>query len=138
MALTAYSLIITIIVLRIYHQNPDKPLPKWFRTLVFDFMARIICYDTQSIRAQTVYPEVVKENGKSRLKDKSTGMSVILPEEAMVLITSLLGELNTKRKLQLTQTEWQVAAKVLDAFSLIMTVTIVVLVTGVMLIVIKY
>ena len=46
MVMTAFSIVISVIVLDLHHHEPSTPVPKWLRRLVFGFMARIVCMRT--------------------------------------------------------------------------------------------
>lgn len=46
MVMTAFSIVISVIVLDLHHHEPSSPVPRWLRRLVFGFMARILCMKT--------------------------------------------------------------------------------------------
>ncbi|XP_064646249.1 neuronal acetylcholine receptor subunit alpha-7-like [Lineus longissimus] len=46
-ALSAFAVFLSILVLNIHHQDPDKPLPKWLRKVVFGCLAKVTCRGRQ-------------------------------------------------------------------------------------------
>ena len=46
MVMTAFSIVISVIVLDLHHHEPSSPVPRWLRRLVFGFMARLLCMKT--------------------------------------------------------------------------------------------
>ena len=46
MVMTAFSIIISVIVLDLHHHEPSNPVPRWLRQLVFGCMARMLCMET--------------------------------------------------------------------------------------------
>ncbi|XP_064627385.1 neuronal acetylcholine receptor subunit alpha-10-like [Lineus longissimus] len=64
--LSASAVMLAIFVLTIHHQNPDRPLPNWFRILVFGGLAKVTC-KSKHVRANgwntkrvTVHPRRTK------------------------------------------------------------------------------
>ena len=47
MVITGLSLVSTVLVIRIHHRPEQKPMPTWFRSLVFVYLARLVCKQTQ-------------------------------------------------------------------------------------------
>ena len=46
MVMTAFSIVISVIVLDLHHHEPSSPVPKWTRRLVFGVMAKVLCMKT--------------------------------------------------------------------------------------------
>ena len=46
MVMTAFSIVISVIVLDLHHHEPSSPVPRWTRKLVFGVMAKILCMKT--------------------------------------------------------------------------------------------
>ncbi len=46
MVMTAFSIVISVIVLDLHHHEPSSPVPRWMRRLVFGFMAKLLCMKT--------------------------------------------------------------------------------------------
>lgn len=44
--MTAFSIVISVIVLDLHHHEPTEPPPRWLRYLVFNIMARVTCQRT--------------------------------------------------------------------------------------------
>ncbi|KAK2140692.1 hypothetical protein LSH36_1277g00009 [Paralvinella palmiformis] len=46
MVMTGFSIVISVIVLDLHHHEPNAPVPRWLRKLVFGCMARLLCIFT--------------------------------------------------------------------------------------------
>ena len=46
MLMNTLSVMLTVFVLNIHHRSPDRPIPPWIRTVVFEGLSRMFCmYD---------------------------------------------------------------------------------------------
>ena len=46
MVMTAFSIVISVIVLDLHHHEPSSPVPRWVRKMVFGVMAKMLCMKT--------------------------------------------------------------------------------------------
>ena len=49
MVMTAFSIVISVVVLDLHHHEPTYPVPRWLRRLAFGCMARVMCVHTEDM-----------------------------------------------------------------------------------------
>ena len=76
MAITTLSMVLTVFVLNLHHIS-DRPIPRWVRTLVLVWMARLLCmcsYDPST--AEATAPEEGRKKDKFRVNQNSLGKAI--------------------------------------------------------------
>ncbi|XP_078589983.1 neuronal acetylcholine receptor subunit alpha-10-like [Branchiostoma floridae x Branchiostoma japonicum] len=135
--LVTISLLITILVLRLSHpSHPSRPLPRWLRLLLLHYMASFFCMC--SIAKERSIFETRRKGNHELLQDESTEMKDISCHDIRYGLNesahrSLLHEISSKVEsisayMQANvkdgeeESEWKMAALVLDRAAMLGTV----------------
>ncbi len=163
MVMTAFSIVISVIVLDLHHHEPSNPPPKWLRRIVFGFMAHIICMRTpyqnessslfQIAHGKLRHPmhdtddeeDRMEENHLPGLTHLMRGLyddleTVMAPKKKKPLFEEILQHLRDittkmKRNIKREQIkeEWKMVAKIIDRFLLVVFLIAIVMLTSTIL-----
>ena len=118
MAVTALSLIATVVIVNVFYHDPTRRVPDWLRKSVLDVLARATCFTSGRKSNQTeVHVKEIPENvsvsqGKEEMgayKDQD-----IKPQHVAY-------PKSRERQIEEYKIEWQRVSKIIDRFCLLIT-----------------
>ena len=120
MGLIALSLIVTIWILNLYFHSDGKPVPKWIKRLVLEWIAAILCVRCGGPPKPKISPLVgaVVLNGDVSTTEKSE-KEVNLPEYLRAYIMGNVERGESAAISEQNRGDWQSLARVLDRLFLI-------------------
>ena len=131
MCLISVSLIITIWILNLYYHSDDKPVPKWIKRLILEWIAAMPCVKCErpstKVSSKNEMPDekvimgsvetiVVHDDIPSPEKPRK---EIILPDYVSAFIQHSMEKEEAAAILDQNKSDWQSLARVMDRFFLI-------------------
>ncbi|CAD5111647.1 DgyrCDS936 [Dimorphilus gyrociliatus] len=131
MTFTAFCLLITVIIINIHHHSPEKPMPSWLKTFLFDYVANLVfckicvcrkkidckCDDKMGLEKKNAFNENINE----------FYTTVNLSNEVKEFIRKKIADDTEQDSLDKSRKEWNKAARILDRFwAILMSVVLVI------------
>ena len=142
MCLLSASLVISIWILNLYFHSDDKPVPKWIKWLVLEWLATTVCLKcrcpvSKVSAANSGSPETrivmgsvasinVNEDFSSR---KKTGKEIIQPGYVCAFIPRSVEKEEAAAISDQNKSDWQSLARVLDRFFLVISLVAIIIIT---------
>ena len=125
---TTCNLILTVIFLRLYHHGPS-PVPRKLRHLVFNIIAPMICFNTETDRNMSLVgpKKPTTDDGQKNVECDSSAKT---KEENSESSPDMYITLKEENKNAMYMKEWQAIAKVLDRLLFILNVLLIVIAFG--------
>ena len=168
MVMAAVSIFASVVVLDLHHQDATRAVPPWLRTLVFGYVARLLCflnpYKQECMRLREVaatnsfrvkYEGVPREepNGREHTTSSKNGLHGLydelelsithrknLPmlEEILVHLREITAKMRKTIKRDHIKHEWRMLAKIIDRFLMIVFVSSILILTVSILYIVPY
>lgn len=142
MAMTSLSIVLTVFVLQLHHVGPhQKPVPRWIKRLVIDFIAKAICmrshlknfyqYPEQARKDEVCLTSFIdrvdyneKNNCNGRLTQKEIDITQIYPNKDRNVsydriskhLRILVSKHDSEDQFQNIINEWRLVAHIMDRF----------------------
>ena len=125
MATTAYSLLVSIFLLRIFHHSGETSVPNWIRLLVLTYIRRLLFFDSKE-KHKSVHSVDMEISKGQQLKVEDIDNTVtatghVLPSEIIVAAKRYLQKDDTDASEDEKRSDWQMVAKILDRFFFVLS-----------------
>ena len=143
MAVISACLVITVWILNLYHHSNDKPVPKWIKRIVLEWVAAMLCVKCGWSKSKvSAAKSNTMNNGEADMRSQASievhdvvtlpdkpGKEIILPDYVRAYIlrgaeTEICAAISDQNK-----SDWQSLARVMDRLFLIIFLFVMIIIT---------
>ena len=143
MCLLSASLVISMWILNLYYHSDDKPVPKWIKRLVLEWIAATLCLkcrcpvskvsaaNSGSPDTRVIMGSVASINVNDDVSSpEKTGKEIILPDYVRAYILRSAEKEEAAALSDQNKSDWQFLARVMDRLFLVIFLVAVIIITA--------